>query len=52
MNARPESAGEPLSLWWDQLPDELTMPLGAPLDGDADYDIAIVGGGYTGLWTA
>ncbi len=28
------------------------MPLGAPLDGDTDYDVAIVGGGYTGLWTA
>ncbi|MEO8247055.1 MAG: FAD-binding oxidoreductase [Chloroflexota bacterium] len=23
-----------------------------PLDGDLDVDIAIVGGGYTGLWTA
>lgn len=52
VSPRPESAGEPLSLWWDQLPDELTMPLGAPLDCDTDYDVAIVGGGYTGLWTA
>lgn len=52
MNLRPESAGEPLSLWWDQLPDDLTMPLGAPLEGDAGFDVAIVGGGYTGLWTA
>lgn len=52
MSQRPESAGEPLSLWWDTLPRELTMPIGAPLDGDADYDVAIVGGGYTGLWTA
>jgi len=24
----------------------------APLDGDAQFDVAIVGGGYTGLWTA
>ncbi|GIM93753.1 FAD-dependent oxidoreductase [Paractinoplanes toevensis] len=23
-----------------------------PLDGDADVDVAIAGGGYTGLWTA
>src|SRR5204862_3219321 len=23
-----------------------------PLEGDADADVAIVGGGYTGLWTA
>lgn len=52
VSPRPESAGGPLSLWWDQLPDELTMPLGAPLDCDTDYDVAIVGGGYTGLWTA
>ena len=52
MSPRPESAGEPLSLWWDLLPDDLTAPLGAPLDGDADFDVAIIGGGYTGLWTA
>lgn len=25
---------------------------GSPLDGDTDVDVAIVGGGYTGLWTA
>ncbi|MEV0970472.1 NAD(P)/FAD-dependent oxidoreductase [Microtetraspora glauca] len=25
---------------------------GAPLDGDREADVAIVGGGYTGLWTA
>lgn len=25
---------------------------GDPLDGDRDADVAIVGGGYTGLWTA
>lgn len=41
-----------LSLWWDGLPAELAAPLGTPLDGDADADVAIVGAGFTGLWTA
>lgn len=41
-----------VSLWWDELPTDLAEPLGIPLDGDADADIAIVGAGYTGLWTA
>ena len=27
-------------------------PPAPPLDGDLDCDVAIVGGGYTGLWTA
>jgi glycine/D-amino acid oxidase-like deaminating enzyme len=43
------SPGE-ISLWWaslDEVPD-----VRAPLDGDADVDVAIVGGGFTGLWTA
>ena len=39
------------SLWTD------TMPAGerqsfAPVAGDANVDVAIVGGGFTGLWTA
>ena len=38
------------SLWLDTVPDELTPRI--PLDGDLDADVAIVGGGYTGLWTA
>jgi glycine/D-amino acid oxidase-like deaminating enzyme len=42
----------PHSLWWDTLPATLTQPLGEPLDGDATADVAIVGAGYTGLWTA
>ena len=39
-----------ISCWFD--------PLGAepkprpPLSGDIDVDVAIVGGGFTGLWTA
>lgn len=41
-----------LSLWWDTLPADLRSPLGEPLPGDVDADIAIVGAGYTGLWTA
>ena len=39
------------SLWSDSLPDA-ERASGAPLDGDADVDVAIVGGGLTGLWTA
>jgi glycine/D-amino acid oxidase-like deaminating enzyme len=37
------------SLWADTGP---TPPNRAPLPGVIDVDIAIVGGGYTGLWTA
>ena len=36
-------------LWWDDVPPGITRD---PLDGDIDADVAIVGGGYTGLWTA
>jgi glycine/D-amino acid oxidase-like deaminating enzyme len=32
--------------------DALTGPARAPLPGDRDADVAIVGGGFTGLWTA
>lgn len=39
-----------LSLWFDRLPGELT-PRPA-LSADVDVDVAIVGGGFTGLWTA
>lgn len=39
-------------LWWDQLPPELRAPLGSPLTQDTSADVAIVGAGYTGLWTA
>ncbi len=41
-----------LSLWWDTLPAELRTPLGLPLGADISADVAIVGGGFTGLWTA
>jgi glycine/D-amino acid oxidase-like deaminating enzyme len=39
-----------LSLWFDQLAEPLTPR--PPLAGDVDADVAIVGAGYTGLWTA
>jgi glycine/D-amino acid oxidase-like deaminating enzyme len=39
-----------LSLWWDGLPDPVGVR--SPLPGDLDVDVAIVGGGFTGLWTA
>jgi glycine/D-amino acid oxidase-like deaminating enzyme len=38
------------SLWLDQLPEPLTPR--ASLPGDLDCDVAIVGGGFTGLWSA
>jgi glycine/D-amino acid oxidase-like deaminating enzyme len=39
-----------LSLWWDGLPEQIGLR--APLPGDLDVDVAVVGGGFTGLWTA
>jgi glycine/D-amino acid oxidase-like deaminating enzyme len=38
------------SFWLSQV-DDLASPR-PPLDGDVDVDVAIVGAGYTGLWTA
>jgi glycine/D-amino acid oxidase-like deaminating enzyme len=40
--------------WWfdDALKDERAMAAAAPLSGEMHVDVAIVGGGYTGLWTA
>lgn len=38
------------SLWWATLPEP--PPARAPLDGDRDVDVCVVGAGYTGLWTA
>ncbi len=40
----------PVSFWWESL-DETPAPR-PPLPGDLACDVAIVGGGYTGLWTA
>lgn len=39
-----------LSLWHDTADEDWTPR--PPLPGDRDADVAIVGGGYTGLWTA
>jgi glycine/D-amino acid oxidase-like deaminating enzyme len=39
-----------VSLWWQQLGSPgVTRP---PLPGSADADVCIVGGGFTGLWSA
>jgi glycine/D-amino acid oxidase-like deaminating enzyme len=45
-----EQALRSRSLWLDQLDGPLVTR--APLDGDTDVDVAIVGAGYTGLWSA
>ena len=37
-------------LWLDRLDPPIVPRSG--LDGDLDLDVAIVGGGYSGLWTA
>jgi glycine/D-amino acid oxidase-like deaminating enzyme len=39
-----------LSFWHDSVPDDLTPR--AALSGDVAADVAIIGGGLTGLWTA
>ena len=43
-----------LPAWWleEALAAEGDTPDASPLEGDAEADVAIVGGGYTGLWTA
>ena len=38
-----------LSYWFDSLPGLAQRPA---LDGDIEVDVAVVGAGYTGLWTA
>ncbi len=39
-----------LSFWHDTVPG--TLEAGDPLPGDREADVAIVGAGFTGLWTA
>ncbi len=41
-----------LSLWHASMTDDEWGPARAPLSGDVQVDVAIIGGGYTGLWTA
>jgi glycine/D-amino acid oxidase-like deaminating enzyme len=52
--ARGGLAADLSRVWW--LEEALAAGFGGdpapPLEGDADADVAIVGGGYTGLWTA
>jgi len=50
MVAPVEAGSRSLSFWHDTAPDPLEPR--APLPGDLDVDVAIVGAGYTGLWTA
>ncbi|HWF58678.1 MAG TPA: FAD-dependent oxidoreductase [Candidatus Dormibacteraeota bacterium] len=50
MNAAGSQRHRRLSLWLDTVADDLS-PRDA-LDGDRTVDVAIVGAGYTGLWTA
>ncbi|MHB1209457.1 MAG: NAD(P)/FAD-dependent oxidoreductase [Acidimicrobiales bacterium] len=40
----------PQSLWWSTLDSPVTAR--RPLREDLDVDVAIIGGGFTGLWTA
>jgi hypothetical protein len=46
---RPVTSYAGASLWLDQVGDLVPRPA---LAGDIDVDVAIVGAGYTGLWTA
>ncbi len=47
----PALAGQfPVSFWWESL--DGGPAARPPLPGDLACDVAIVGGGYTGLWTA
>ena len=55
MNVRQQGSRTPsdyasLSLWLDTIDDPLEAR--PPLQGDVTADVAIVGAGYTGLWTA
>ncbi|MEW1952626.1 FAD-dependent oxidoreductase [Terrabacter sp. NPDC080008] len=45
----PSSGYRGLSLWHDTIGDIAPRP---GLDGDVEVDVAVVGAGYTGLWTA
>ena len=45
---RDAQQGANPALWWDGLEHDAAEP---PLETDTIADIAIVGGGYAGLWT-
>ncbi|MCB1001797.1 MAG: FAD-dependent oxidoreductase [Acidimicrobiales bacterium] len=40
------------SFWWYDLDQRDRQTVRAPLGGDVDCDVVVVGAGYTGLWTA
>jgi glycine/D-amino acid oxidase-like deaminating enzyme len=46
----PQQTYRSLSYWLGSVPGQLAP--GDPLPGDLDVDVAIVGAGFTGLWTA
>lgn len=50
MSLKTEAEYRGLSFWHETVPDDLTPR--AALAGDRDVDVAIIGGGLTGLWTA
>ena len=56
MRSQDEPGGPELyrsrSLWLDRLADGEPLLARAPLDAPLEVDVAIVGAGYTGLWTA
>lgn len=41
-----------VSFWLDSLPADHSLAVRDRLPGDVTVDVAIIGGGYTGLWTA
>jgi glycine/D-amino acid oxidase-like deaminating enzyme len=49
--ARALAAARPVPFWLDQ-PDAPVPPRLPPLTARIDADLAVVGGGFTGLWTA
>ncbi len=50
LSSSPGQSYRQLSLWWDGQPHPIEVR--PPLGGDIDVDVAVVGGGLTGLWTA
>ena len=52
IDPRPDPIPEPVSFWLrDPAPDGVADPPLAP-DERVEVDVAIIGGGFTGLWTA
>lgn len=54
MRSSPPSIGPSDRSWWldEALRSEGNLPAAAPLEGECAADVAIVGGGFAGLWTA